>query len=75
MMQVRTGQSNTSSVTDTSMGSRMSVIEQHIASMETSITHSLEKAIAEIIRTKCDSTTTSIETQPPGGELAGRDNE
>ena len=75
MMQAITGQSSISSVTETSMDSKISAIEQRISSMEKSITYSLEKAIAEITKKNNPNTITSKMTQLPGGELAGSQNE
>ena len=75
MMQAITGQSSISSVTETSMDSKISAIEQRISSMEKSITYSLEKAIAEITKKNNPNTITSKMTQLPGGESAGRENE
>ena len=75
MMQAITGQSSISSVTETSMDSKISAIEQRISSMEKSITYSLEKAIAEIIKKNNPNTITSKMPQLPGGESAGSQNE
>ena len=75
MMQAITGQSSISSVTETSMDSKISAIEQRISLMEKSITYSLEKAIAEITKKNNPNTITSKMTQLPGGESAGSQNE
>ena len=75
IFRVRAGLSTNSSITETSMESRMSAIEHRITSMEKSITHSLEKAITEIITKGIPKTPTSKTTQLPGGESAGSQNE
>ena len=75
MIAIRTSQSGTSSVTDNSMDSRMSAIEQCISSMEKTITQSFNTSIVKIIEKMSSTTPASITTQPPGGELAGRDDE
>ena len=75
MISIRTNQTDTSSVTDTSLDSRMSVIEQRISSMEQSITNSLEISMAKIMEKMSTTSPSSFLTQPPGGELAGSENE
>ena len=62
-------------MTDTSMDSRMSAIEQRINSMEESITNSLEVSMVRLLERINPPSPMSIRTQPPGGELAGRQNE
>ena len=74
MISIRTSQTDTSSVTDTSIDTRMSVIEQRISSMEQAITTSLEFSMAKIIE-KIATSSASISTQPPGGESAGSQDE
>ena len=49
MLAIRSAQSGTSSVTDTSIDSRMTAIEQRINSMEESITSSLEASMARLL--------------------------
>lgn len=75
MISIRTSQTDTSSVTNTSIDTRMSVIEQRISSMEQTITNSLEISLAKIMEKMSTTSSTSISTQPPGGESAGRENE
>ena len=75
MISIRTSQTDTSSVTNTSIDTRMSVIEQRISSMEQTITNSLEISMAKIMEKMSTTSSTSISTQPPGGESAGRENE
>ena len=75
MIPIRTSPSGTSSITDSSMTSRMTAIEQRISSMEESITQSLEVSMAKIIEKMNSSNTTSITNAPPGGEIAGQGNE
>ena len=75
MIAIKTGQFGTSSVTDNSMDSKMSAIEQRIFFMEETITQSLNMSMAKIIEKMSSTISASITNQPPGGELAGRDDE
>ena len=75
MIAIRTAQSGTSSVTDSSLDSRMSAIEQRINSMETSITNSLEASMARLLERMNPPSLSLPMTQPPGGEIAGREDE
>ena len=75
MLAIRSAQSGTSSMTDTSMDSRMPAIEQRINSMEESITNSLKASMARLLERINPPSPMSIRTQPPGGESAGRQNE
>ena len=75
MIPIRTAQSGTSSITDSSMSSRMSAIEKRIMTMEETITQSLENSMTKIIEKMKSPNATSITNQPPGGESAGSGNE
>ena len=75
MLAIRTAQSGTSSITESSLDSRMTTIEQRISSMEQSFTSSLEKFMANIIEKMTTPSQLSFETQLPGGEIAGRQDE
>ena len=75
MLAIRTAQSGTSSITESSLDSRMTTIEQRISSMEQSFTNSLEKFMANLIEKMTTPSQLSFETQLPGGEIAGRQDE
>ena len=71
MIPIRNAPSGTSSITDSSVNSRMTAIEQRISSMEESITQSLQVSMERIIE-KMNSSNTDA---PPGGDIAGQENE
>ena len=75
MIPLRTARSNASSITESSINSRMTAIEQRIESMEESITQSLEKTMEKIIDRMSANNSSLLLNQPPGGELAGRSHE
>ena len=75
MIAIRTNQSGSSSVTDISLDTRMSVIEQRIMTMEQTITRNLEKSMTKLMERMTASPEISVLTQPPGGEAAGQENE
>ena len=75
MLAIRTTQSGTSSITEFSLDSRMTTIEQRISSMEKSFTNSLERFMSNLIEKMTTPSQLSFETQLPGGEIAGRQDE
>ena len=75
MLAIRTAQSGASSITELSIDSRMTNIEQRINTMEKSFTNSLENFMAKLIEKMCSPSQLSHETQLPGGEIAGRQDE
>ena len=75
MLAIRTAHSGTSSITESSLDTRMTNIEQRISSMEESFTNSLENFMAKLLEKMTSPSQSSFETQLPGGEIAGRQDE
>ena len=71
MMPMRIARSSASSMTESTLNSRMSAIEQRIELMEETITQSVERSMAKIIEKMSPANSPPITSQPPGGEVAG----